>query len=147
MRGKREKMARYLTHRMCEPNQKDRSGRCPIHYVVELEHVDVLRIMLLAGKSGKNVDLSAVDGEGRRALDIAIDKLSVELLEEFFRAGMGVIRSSLERAMLVFAALSEVRPSLLLLRPYMMAATLLLHRQLVHPCHCGRCCKNCLSGY
>jgi len=108
VKGLRDRMAHFLTLKMCEPNQKDLTGRCPIHYVVELEHAAVLRIMLLAGKSGKNVDLSAVDGDGRRALDIAIDKLSVELLDEFFRAGMGVVMGSLERAMKVFADCPEV---------------------------------------
>ena len=107
--GRRDQMARLLSHPNCRPNIRDESGRYPIHYAVELQHVEVLRVMLVAGKSGKNLDVNVQDAQGRTALEVALDMLSAPSLEVFYTSGyIKVERSHLLRAMRAFSSRIEV---------------------------------------
>ena len=106
--GRRDQMERLLAHPECDPNIKDESGRSPIHYTVELEHAHVLQSMLHSAKTRGNVQTDVKDSQGRTALEIALDMLSVKSLEIFFTSGTGLDRSGVLRLMAAFVKREDV---------------------------------------
>jgi ankyrin repeat protein len=95
-----------LQQKGCYPNAQDDTGRNAVHYAVELGHTEVLKAMLLG--PGKNVDLSESDATGRRPFDVAVDMLSVSMVDVFFKAGFSVGRDVLVRALRAFSTLRDV---------------------------------------